>query len=284
VYDETGALPGVLSDLGELAKTGGLPRGSEILIVDDGSAQAVCVEKVGLEESGLVIRIVRHPSNMGYGAAVKTGLRAAAHEVIVLIDGDGTYPVNRIPDLLSMLDGCDMAVAARTGANVAIPAERRLAKWVLQKIAEYLAGQRIPDLNSGLRAFRRGDALIHLGLYPRGFSFTTTISLAYLCTDRVVSYLPVDYYARVSGESKIRPLRDTQRILMTIVRSVLAFNPLRVFFPLALLMFILAMLVLAFVRDEHGNVTDGTVAVLLVGAMIAVITGLLADMTARARR
>jgi len=123
-----------------------------------------------------------------------------------------------------------------------------------------------------------------LGLYPRGFSFTTTITLAFLCTDRVVSYVPVNYFARVAGKSKIRPLRDTQRIFMTIVRSILAFNPLRVFIPIAMILVFLAALVLILVRDSHGNVTDGTIAVLLVGAMISVLTGFLADIMARTRR
>jgi glycosyltransferase involved in cell wall biosynthesis len=284
VFQEAGALPGVLNDLETLAGELGIPAGSEVIVIDDGSGDGTVASDFLSAGSGAMNRrLVTHSYNLGYGAAVKTGLRAAKNDTIVLIDGDGTYPVRAIPDLLRKLDGADMVVAARTGAHVAIPAARRPAKWVLQKIAEYLAVRAIPDLNSGLRAFRKQEALRFMGLYPQGFSFTTTITLAYLCTDRMVTYHSIDYFARVSGQSKIRALRDTRRILVTIIRSVLAFNPLRVFLPVAGLFLVLALAVLLFVRDGSGNVTDGTLAVLLIGAMISVLTGLLADVVSRSR-
>ncbi|MCX7717391.1 MAG: glycosyltransferase family 2 protein [Candidatus Sumerlaeaceae bacterium] len=249
----------------------------EVLVVDDGSTDATAVRAV---EAGATV--VRHPSNLGYGAAIKTGLRKARHETILLMDGDGTYPAEAAPRLLQALERCDMAVGSRTGAKVQIPMERRPAKWLLNRFAEYLAARRIPDLNSGMRAFRRSDAMRFLGLYPSGFSFSTTITLAYLSSDLVVEYVPIDYHVRV-GRSKLRPVRDTGRLFLTVVRCTLFFNPLRVCVPLAAVLMAAAAFVLAVPRDAHGNVFDGTVSILTVCAIQVVLVGLLADLMARSR-
>ena len=253
------------------------PADVEVLVVDDGSTDATAARAAAAGAT-----VVRHPENLGYGAAIKTGLRKARHEIILLIDGDGTYPADAAAGLVSALERCDMAVGSRTGANVRIPVERRPAKWLLNRFAEYLVGQRIPDLNSGMRAFRRSDAERFLGLYPSGFSFSTTITLAYMSSDLVVEYVPIDYHVRV-GRSKLRPVRDTGRLFLTVVRCTLFFNPLRVCMPLAVLLMAAAAFVLAVPRDAHGNVFDGTVSILTVCAIQVVLVGLLADLMARSR-
>ena len=125
--------------------------------------------------------MLRHIENRGYGAALKSGIRAAKHEVIVITDADGTYPSDQIPELLSKLDHADMVVGARIGKNVRIPLIRRPAKWMLGLLAEYIVGRRIPDLNSGLRAFRRDCVEQYFSILSNRFSFTTTSDVGPFC-------------------------------------------------------------------------------------------------------
>jgi glycosyltransferase involved in cell wall biosynthesis len=177
-------------------------------------------------------RVLRHAVNRGYGSALKTGILAARHEVIVMTDADGTYPSDQIPTLLDELDQADMAVGARIGSHVRIPLSRRPAKWILGWLANRIAGRRIPDLNSGLRAFRRDWARQYFAVLSNRFSFTTTITLAYLADDYRVVYHPINYFARI-GKSKIRP-RHFMEFCILVLRTAMLFQPLRVFLPLAL--------------------------------------------------
>lgn len=257
----------------------GLPADrTEVIVIDDGSS-----DKTAAVGAAAGATLVSHRMNTGYGASLKTGLRRAKFETIVITDADGTYPVESIPDLLRLLEDCDMAVGSRTGDDVHIPIERRPAKWLLNKTAEFLANQRIPDLNSGLRAFRRADALRFFSLYPRGFSFTTTITLAFLSSDLLVNYLPINYHRR-TGKSKLRPIRDTKNLFLTVIRSILLFNPLRVCLPVCIGLIVLALLVAVGPRDEHGNIYDGTITILIVCALQIAIMGFLADILSRLRK
>ncbi|MCX7625701.1 MAG: glycosyltransferase family 2 protein [Candidatus Sumerlaeaceae bacterium] len=277
-HNESQAIERVVRDIYGVLVTPERPAAKvEVLVVDDGSTDDTARQA---EMAGA--RVVRHEENLGYGAALKTGIRAASHEIILTTDGDGTYPAAAMPRLLEELACCDMAVGARTGTDVHIPWERRPAKWLLTRLAVYLSQKPIPDLNSGLRAFRRQDVLPYLRLCPSGFSFSTTITLAFLCNDRQVRYVAIDYHPRV-GKSKLRPLRDTKNILLTIVRSIIFFNPLRVFVPLAMTMFAAATVVALFVRDSHGNILDGTISILVLGGIQMIMLGFLAEAIARLR-
>jgi hypothetical protein len=172
-----------------------------------------------------------------------------------------------------------MAVGARTGESVHIPLVRRPAKWVLRKLASYLAGVRIPDLNSGLRAFRRELVETYVGILPDGFSFTTTITLASLTNHHQVEYVTIDYAHR-SGSSKIRPIRDTLRFISLIIRTVLYFNPLRVFYPLfaCLSLFLGASFYYDVFLDETApNLSDKTVVLFLASVQVLSL-GLVADL------
>lgn len=277
-YNEEQAIARVVEDARAALTSCGRPREAvEILVVDDGSTDSTAENA---ERAGA--RVVRLEENRGYGAALKRGIREATHEVIITTDADGTYPASAMNELVTALERCDMAVGARVGENVHIPWQRRPAKWLLTRVAEYLADKRIPDLNSGLRAFRRSDVARYLRLCPNGFSFSTTITLSYLCDDLCVRYIPIDYHPR-TGHSKIHPLRDTKNILLTIVRSVLFFNPMRVFLPLALAMFSVATIVALFVRDSHGNILDGTISILVLGGIQMIMLGFLAEAIGRLR-
>ncbi len=248
----------------------------EIIIVDDGSTDRVASSDV----PGMVDKFISHKSNSGYGAALKTGFRNAAGDIIVIIDGDGTYPATSIPELVSALETCDMAVGARTGREVHIPFFRQPAKYILNRLANFLAETRIPDLNSGLRAFKKSALAPFLNILPRGFSLTTTLTLALLCNDLQVEYIPIDYYAR-KGKSKIRPIRDTKNIILTIIRTILYFNPLRVCIPAGLILLALAFGVLAFSYFALDRIMDGTVAVLTLTGIQVMVIGLLADLIAK---
>lgn len=256
---------------------GGDAERFEVLVVDDKSTDntAAVAEAHGAT-------VWRNKTNMGYGASLKAGLRRARFETIIITDGDNTYPAEAMPTMLDMLRDCDQVVGARTGANVQIPWERKHAKIVLRKFAEYLSGRVIDDLNSGLRAFRRSDALRFRNLYPQGFSFSTTITLAYLSSDLDISYLPIDYRKRV-GHSKLHPIRDTKNLFMTVFRCTVFFNPMRVAWPLSVVLALAALLVLAFVRDANGNILDSTVMLLACTSLQMIVAGFIADMFARSR-
>lgn len=244
----------------------------EILVVDDGSTDGTAAAAA---EAG--VRVIRHRRNRGYGAALKSGVAAAKYDWTLITDADGTYPAASILHLLAHADDNDMVVGARTGGTVRIPAARRPAKWFLGRLASYLAGQRLPDLNSGLRLMRRTLVARYAHLLPSGFSFTTTITLACACNEHPVQYVPIDYHARL-GESKIRP-RHAYDFLLLILRTIVFFNPLKVFIPLGA---VLALIGLAkFVYDVFkGNLSESAIFGLL-AALIVWAVGLLADQNAR---
>lgn len=200
----------------------------EVIVVDDGSA-----DRTSEQVASARARLLRHPENRGYGASLKTGITAAEYETIVIIDADGTYPADQIPHLVSALETADMAVGARTGEDVHIPLVRQPAKWFLRMLATQIAEQQIPDLNSGLRAFRRECIRQYFPILSNRFSFTTTSTLAYMADGYRVVYHPINYYPRV-GTSKIVPWHFMDFIIL-IIRMSMMFNPLKVFVPLALL-------------------------------------------------
>lgn len=278
-FDEERGIEGVVRRLAALD----LGAPFELLVVDDGSRDATPEVLARLERELPLLRVVRHACNQGYGAALKTGFARARHEVVVITDADGTYPEARIRDLVACIDdGADMAVGARTGADVHIPLVRRPAKAALRLLASFLAGTSIPDLNSGLRAFRRDFVLAYRPILPQGFSFTTTITLAALTNHHRVDYVSIDYAPR-AGRSKIKPIRDTLGFCSLIVRTVLYFNPLKVFLPVAALLGLGFTGSLAYDLFVEKNLGDKTV--LLFVALVQVLTiGLLADLIEKKAR
>jgi len=275
-FNEEDGIVDTLERLRERLAT--LDVASEIVVVDDGSTDRT--SELLASQTG--IRVVRHDRNLGYGAALKTGIRHARHPLIVITDADGSYPNERIPELVARANTADMVVGARTSANVEYSFLRSVPKWFLKKFAEWLAMRKIPDINSGLRVFRKDVVARFLGILPDGFSFTTTITLAMLTNGYTVHYEPVDYRQRV-GRSKIRPIRDTLRIAQLILRTGMYFAPLRVFFPVALL-FGVGFLVSLFIDlVVFRDLTESTLVLLVASTQLAMFA-LLADMIDKRNR
>ncbi|MFT4538487.1 MAG: glycosyltransferase involved in cell wall biosynthesis [Planctomycetota bacterium] len=281
-FNEENGIEGVVERLAALEL--GVPV--EVLIVNDGSTDGTAQRLVELTKRFDCLHVIDHGMNRGYGAALKTGFAKAQYEVVVITDADATYPEDRIVDLLALIDaGAEMVVGARTGANVHVPLIRRPAKNALRILASYLAGTRIPDLNSGLRAFRRELVMEYRPILPDGFSFTTTITLASLTNGHRVSHVSIDYAAR-EGRSKIKPIRDTLRFVGLIIRTVLYFNPLKVFYPVTagLMVILMGSLYYDFFMVE-GPANLGDKSVLLFVAVVQVLSvGLLADLIEKKSR
>lgn len=269
-YNEEEGVGHVISELREVLERHFIT--AEIVVVDDGSTDATAQAALAAGA-----RVLRHRSNRGYGAALKTGITAASNQYIVITDADGTYPAEYIPEMLAHLEHADMVVGARVGRKVHIPLVRRPAKWVLNRLANYLTGARIPDLNSGLRAFRRDVARQYFTILPDQFSFTTTITLAMHCDRYAVTYLPIDYLGR-RGRSKIVPW-DAASFLVLILRTSMLFRPLRVFVPVILvcLAYGVTKTAIDLVRDP---MISATATLALLSALLILLIGMLGDAVA----
>lgn len=263
------------------------PYSFEILVIDDGSTDGTG----GAVEGRPFVRLLRFPVNRGSGTARRIGSREAYGTYVVWTDADMTYPNERIPELIDILctGRAHQVVGARTSEEGTHKLLRVPAKWTIRKLAEYLTASSIPDLNSGLRAFKRSDALPYLGLLPTGFSCVTTITLAFLSNGLMVEYVPIDY-AKRAGKSHFHPIRDAYRYMLQVVRMVTFFEPMRVFAPAAFLLLFLGTV--KFVYDVvEGLVTDGDPFALSINTVLLLITGLilfslglLADLIVRTSR
>ncbi|MFC1524198.1 glycosyltransferase family 2 protein [Thermodesulfobacteriota bacterium] len=250
----------------------GITTQKEIIVVDDGSTDGTSQLLTTIQG----IQVISHVKNKGYGASLKTGMKAASHEWICITDADGTYPNERIPDLLARMHDNDMVVGSRVGSGAKIPLIRKPAKWTLNQIANYLVKVKIPDLNSGLRIFKKQVANKFLNLLPDSFSFTTTITLAMLSNNYRVEYMPIQYHHR-TGKSKIRPIHDTINFLQLIVRTILYFDPLRVFLPAGLMLIGTSCVLFLFRLAEGGGYAVTIPMFLLAGIQVLAI-GMLADL------
>ncbi len=221
-FNEQDSVGEVLAQVGRALAAAGMEH--ELIVVDDGSTDrtATAAARPG-------VCLLRHAVNRGYGAALKTGIKAAAHEAIVIVDADGTYPAAAVPEMVRALRAADMVVGSRNRGAAGLSRARSAAKWVLRLLAQYVTGKRIPDINSGLRAFRSGCAREYASILPDGFSFTTTLTVALLCDGAHILYHPIGYTVR-TGASKLKPFHFFD-FLTLLARLCFLFRPLKVLLP-----------------------------------------------------
>ncbi len=257
----------------------------ELLAIDDGSTDHTLARLRRAEPDFPHLRVIAFPRNGGAGTARRIGTQQANGQIVVWTDADLTYPNERIPELIGILDTdplIDQVVGARTSEEGSLKIARVPAKWFVRKLAERLTNAQIPDLNSGLRAFRRCVALPYLRLLPPGFSCVTTITLAFLSNEHEVRYIPIDY-AKRAGRSKFHFFSDAYRYVLQVLRMVMYFNPLKVLMPPALFLLTLGVLKGIYDLVVHPlHFANDTILIFVTGLIIASLA-LLADLIVRSR-
>ena len=295
VVDVTVVLP-VYNEVGhieeELARTVAALEASDYVydldVYDDGSTDGTRDVLKRIDAAGTYprMRYIPRARNGGSGTIRRIGSQEARGRIVAWTDADMTYPNERIPEFVQMLDedpSFDQVVGARTSEEGTYKLLRVPAKWAIRKIASYLTGTKIPDLNSGLRVFRREVAVPYLPLLPPGFSCVTTLTVSFLSNGHEVKYEPIDY-AKRAGKSKFNFVKDAYRYILQVLRMVMYFNPLKVLMPIALWILGLGALKLVVDVVRMGfRVPGSTVLIILTGLQIAALA-LLADLIVRSRQ
>ncbi|MFN8097430.1 MAG: glycosyltransferase family 2 protein [Dermatophilaceae bacterium] len=257
----------------------------ELLCIDDASTDNTLEVLRGAERDYPNIRLMPFRRNGGSGTARRIGTQQARGEIVVWTDADMTYENERIPELVRhLLDDptYDQVVGARTTEEGTHKWLRVPAKWLIRKIAERLTNQKIPDLNSGLRAFRRGVSLPYLRLLPAGFSCVTTITIAFLSNQHDILYVPTSY-AKRAGTSKFHFVRDAYRYILQVLRMVMYFDPLKVLMPMALWLVVIGVVKGVVDMVRHPFYFPANTVLLVVSGIMIGSLALLADLVVRSR-
>jgi glycosyltransferase involved in cell wall biosynthesis len=270
-FEEESAIADIIAEIQSLGDW------KEVIVVDDGSKDgtADAAAKAGA-------KVIRHPYNKGNGAAVKTAVRAASGEFIVLMDADGQHPPADIAKLTEKLGEYDLVIGARAFKSRA-SLSRGLGNGALNRFASMLSGFPISDLTSGFRAAKRSLFREFLHLFPNGFSYPTTSTLAFLKAGYSVCFVPIEGKKRGGSEkSKMRPWREGWRFVMLILRMITLFSPLRIFFPISLVFFSVGSAYMIYTIVTEIHVTNTSV-LLITGAAVLFLFGLLSEQIAALR-
>ncbi len=273
-YREEAVISSVITDIRRVMDTTG--HRYEIIVIDDGSDDetAAKAEKAGA-------RLIRHPYNIGNGAAVKTGIRNANGKILVMLDGDGQHSPEDIPRLLEKMDAYDMAVGARTSDSEA-SLHRTMANRIYNRFATYMCKRRIEDLTSGFRAIKRDIARQFVSLLPNTFSYPTTITMAVVRSGYSLAYVPIKATRR-TGKSKINPVKDGSRFLLIIIKIATLFSPMRVFLPVSVTMFLAGLIWGLFKIIFMGGQYGPTSAMLMTVSVVIFMVGLVSEQVAQLR-
>ena len=277
VYNERGHLEQELDRIRRSMDASGLHY--ELIVVDDGSSDG----SGDLARELGDVRLITLAENRGSGAARRAGTTASRGEIVVWTDVDMTYPNDRIPELVAQLEDHDQVVGARTSEEGTVKALRVPAKYFIRRLASYLVETRIPDLNSGFRAFRRDVGMQFIHELPDGFSCVTTLTMSFLSHGYSVRYVSIPYAER-SGRSKFHWWSDTTRYLRQVVRMALSYNPLRVFMPTGLVILAGALTKLVFDWATRDFALAANTLLLFLVAFQVLTTGLVADLVARGQK
>jgi glycosyltransferase involved in cell wall biosynthesis len=268
-FDESASIAGVVAGLRTIAPW------KEIIVIDDGSA-----DETSAQAAAAGALVVRHPYNKGNGASVKTGIRRASGEWVLVIDGDGQHQPADALRLVKPLGVFDLVVGARSGQTQAT-LTRRAGNALLNWLAGYLAERRIPDLTSGFRAARREFLLEFLHLLPNGFSTPTTTTLSFLRAGYSVHFEPIDARQR-EGKSKIRLARDGASFFLILLKVVTIFSPLKIFVPISAASSVLGVLYGVWNVVQYDRIPNGAVLLLMFAVMVLLV-GLVSEQIATLR-
>ncbi len=249
----------------------------EIIVVDDGS-----IDDTALVAAQFPVKVIQHPYNKGYGAALKSGVREAAHDCVFNMDADGQHRPADVPRLLKHMDTFDMVVGSRE-ANLNQEWIRKPGKRILSLVANYLSNMKIPDVNSGFRLIRKRCVEEFMHILPNGFSFSTTISLAMIHAGYNVKYVPINIARRTGGKSRVKQFRDGFATILLITRCISLFNPLKIFAPVAGAILAFSILFSLYGIIFYGSFPKTAIVTFLTGILI-LLFGILADQVAAIRR
>lgn len=248
----------------------------EIIAVNDGSTDKTKEILEKIDE----IKVIGHHKNMGYGTSLKTGIKESKYEHILIIDADGSYPVEAVKEITKYIPEYDMVIGARRKYR---PFYGRPAKWFLNKLASYLVEDRVPDLNSGMRIFKKQIVLDNWHFFPEKFSFSSTLTMVCLTNKHKVRNVEIDYLKR-RGRSKLKPIKSFKQFTELVIRLALHFNPLKVFVPLSFVLFLASVLVFFYSWLFAPKILDVTVALLIISSIQVLILGMLADLIVKTKK
>ena len=272
VYNEESSIVNVVQSMDIALST--LSFEYEIILVDDGSTDNTSEEMQKLSNRLSYLSVLTHKTNRGYGAALKSGISKSKFDRIMIIDADQTYATEDIPLLIEAAKQYDIVIGSRPYDK--IPRIRRPAKSILKYLTQLLTDQKIPDLNSGFRIFKKEIVISFLPFFPDGFSFTSTLTIISITQNYTIKFIPTKYLKR-KGKSKIKPIRDTLNFVQLIFRTILYINPLRIFLPASIIFFIISFLFYLYRLIFGGGFLVSTIITFICGFQLLVI-GLLSDL------
>lgn len=278
IFNEESAIESTLNELINFPKS----NDWDIFAVNDGSTD----NTKSILEKFTSVKVIHHPYNKGYGAALKTGIKNATTDLICFFDADGQHNPQDLENLLRNFENYDILIGERSKSSHQ-EWIRRPGKWVLSKTANFLTGRKIPDLNSGLRLVKRDVILKLLHLFPDGFSFSTTSTIAFLNLGLNVGYCPIKTNKRI-GKSSVRQLKHGSNVLLLILRLIILFNPLKVFIPISFLFFILGIIYeviqgVVMIETGHERLIPGAFFLMITGILIFFF-GLVVDQVSEMRK
>ncbi|MBW3020178.1 glycosyltransferase family 2 protein [Candidatus Woesearchaeota archaeon] len=237
--------------------------------------EIICINDCSTDNSKEILSntegiiLINNNSNKGYGGSLKKGFKIAKGDFFIITDADGTYPIEDIPNLIKHTDKYDMVIGSRTGKNVHVPFSKKVAKEFLKLFARIITGQKIPDLNSGLRVFKRELAEEFYNLFPDGFSLTTTITISSILSGYDVKFIPINYYKR-KGKSSIKA-RDFFKFIFLITRLAIFFKPLKIFLLPGLTLMLVGIIIAIFQIMNSWNIGSSPLVFFLSGIQICIM-------------